>query len=76
MVGYDDMQWAEFSSIALTTVMQPVHELGIAAAARLFQHLQSPGPQSRQEIVLAPNLRVRSSSQPRPGILQALSMGD
>ncbi|MEO5951212.1 MAG: substrate-binding domain-containing protein, partial [Chloroflexia bacterium] len=75
MVGYDDMQWAEFSSISLTTVMQPVHELGITAAARLFQRLQSANIQSRQEIVLAPNLRVRGSSQPRSTVLQTLTAG-
>ena len=65
LVGYDDMPWADLGSVALTTVLQPAYELGSTAALRLFQHLQNPAMQSRQEILLAPTLRVRGSSRPR-----------
>ncbi|HEY0071275.1 MAG TPA: LacI family DNA-binding transcriptional regulator [Chloroflexia bacterium] len=68
LVGYDDIQWAELGSVSLTTVVQPVYELGSAAALRLFQRLQNPAIQSRQEITLTPSLRVRGSSQPRGGL--------
>lgn len=66
-VGYDEIVWAELVSVSLTTVIQPVYELGSAAALRLFQRLQNPAVQPRQEITLAPTLRVRESSQPRAG---------
>lgn len=67
VVGYDDVQWAEIGSVSLTTVMQPAYELGSAAALRLFQRLQNPRLESRQEITLAPELCVRGSSRPRAG---------
>ncbi len=64
VVGYDEIAWAELGSVALTTVIQPVYELGTTAALRLFQRLQDPTVQSRQEITLAPSLRIRGSSLP------------
>lgn len=65
IVGYDEMPWTSAGSIALTTVTQPVYELGSTAALRLFQRLQNPIQQARQEIILAPTLRIGSSSSPR-----------
>jgi LacI family transcriptional regulator len=64
IVGYDDIPWAELGSISLTTVTQPVYDLGSAAAVRLFQRMSNP-TQSRQEIILSPTLRVRGSSRAR-----------
>jgi DNA-binding LacI/PurR family transcriptional regulator len=71
LVGYDDIQWGELGSVSLTTVMQPVYELGSAAALRLFQRMSDPGNQSRQEIILAPTLLVRGSSAPRESLTAA-----
>ncbi len=65
IVGFDEMPWAALSSISLTTVTQPVYELGSTAALRLFQRLQNPRAFTRQEIVLAPTLCIRGSSRPR-----------
>ncbi|QBD78872.1 LacI family transcriptional regulator [Ktedonosporobacter rubrisoli] len=65
VVGFDEMPWAALSSISLTTVTQPVYELGSTAALRLFQRLKSPNIFTRQEIVLAPMLCVRGSSRSR-----------
>jgi DNA-binding LacI/PurR family transcriptional regulator len=65
IVGFDEMPWAALASISLTTVSQPVYELGSTAALRLFQRLHDPGPFTRQNIVLMPTLCVRGSSRPR-----------
>lgn len=65
LVGYDEMPWPPMSSLSFTTVMQPVYELGCAAAQRLFQHLKNPHIKSRQEVMLAPTLSIRTSSRPR-----------
>ncbi len=65
LVGFDEMPWAALSAISLTTVTQPVYEIGSTAAMRLFQRLQAPTTLTHQEIVLAPTLRIRGSSQPR-----------
>lgn len=65
LVGFDEMPWAAISAISLTTVTQPVYEIGSIAASRLFQRLHNPGAFTRQEIVLAPTLQIRGSSRPR-----------
>ena len=65
VVGFDEMPWAALSTISLTTVTQPVYELGSTAALRLFQRLQSPAGFTRQEIVLAPTLQIRDSTRSR-----------
>ncbi len=64
-VGYDELPWVAPGFGALTTVAQPVYELGNAAAQRLFQRLQKTVPQSRQEIILTPSLTIRDSSRPK-----------
>ena len=68
LVGFDEMPWAALGSV--TTVTQPVYDIGSTAALRLFQRLQQKDttPLTRQEIVLAPTLNVRNSSQPRQAI--------
>ena len=62
LVGYDETPWADLSSVSLTTVMQPIYELGCVATQRLFQHLQDSTAHARQEILLTPTLHVRASS--------------
>ncbi|HEY8286869.1 MAG TPA: LacI family DNA-binding transcriptional regulator [Chloroflexota bacterium] len=63
VVGFDEMPWAALSAVSLTTVTQPVYDLGSTAAVRLFQRLRHPGDFSRQEIILAPTLSIRGSSR-------------
>jgi LacI family transcriptional regulator len=65
LVSFDEMPWAALGSISLTTVTQPVYEIGSTAAMRLFQRMQNPGAFTRQEIVLAPTLTIRASSSKR-----------
>jgi DNA-binding LacI/PurR family transcriptional regulator len=65
IVSFDEMPWATLGSISLTTVTQPVYEIGSTAAMRLFQRLQNPQAFTNQEIVLAATLCVRNSSTAR-----------
>ncbi|HEX4203441.1 MAG TPA: LacI family DNA-binding transcriptional regulator [Ktedonobacteraceae bacterium] len=65
VVAFDEMPWASLNAVSLTTVTQPVYELGSTAALRLFQRLQNTNTFTKQEIVLAPTLRIRGSSRPR-----------
>ncbi len=69
MVGFDEMPWAALSAISLSAVTQPVYDLGSTAATRLFQRLKHASSLTRQEIVLAPTLSIRSSSQRRARII-------
>ncbi len=63
------MPWTALGTISLTTVTQPTYELGSAAAERLFQRLQNPTAQARQEIILAQKLCIRGSSAPRSSFM-------
>lgn len=71
LVSFDEVPWAALSAISLTTVTQPVYDLGSTAATRLFQRLQHGSSLTRQEIVLAPALCVRGSSQRRARIVKS-----
>jgi LacI family transcriptional regulator len=62
VIGYDDVQFAEQLSPALTTVRQPKYHLGRAAAELLLAE-HRPGHQ-HQEIRFTPELVVRASTAP------------
>ncbi len=62
VVVFDEMPWAAIGAVSLTTVRQPVYELGSTAALRLFQRLRHANLVARQEVVLPPTLCVRGSS--------------
>jgi LacI family transcriptional regulator len=62
VVVFDEMPWASIGAVSLTTVRQPVYDLGSTAAARLFQRLNHPSAMDRQEIILPPTLCIRGSS--------------
>ena len=62
-VGYDELPWVAPGFGSLTTVAQPVYELGSTAALRLFRRLQKTAPYSRQEVILTPTLTIRDSSR-------------
>ena len=70
VVGFDEMPWATLGSVSLTTVTQPVYDIGSTAALRLFQRLQNKNASAitRQEIVLAPTLNIRNSSRSRASV--------
>jgi LacI family transcriptional regulator len=58
ITGWDDIQLARFVSPSLTTVRQPLRELGATAARTLFELIADEGPGSR---VLASDVVVRAS---------------
>lgn len=61
VVGYDDIPFAAVAAVPLTTVRQPIAEIGTAAARLLLDEIAQPGRESR-EVVLAPELVVRASA--------------
>jgi LacI family transcriptional regulator len=62
-VGFDDIQSAAFQNPALTTVRQPLREMGVIAAETLLRRItaaaNAPYP---KEIVVEPLLVVRAST--------------
>lgn len=62
LIGYDDITIAEFFEVPLTTVKQPMQEIGRKAAELLFEKIRTGSEHQIQHIVLKPRLTVRSST--------------
>jgi DNA-binding LacI/PurR family transcriptional regulator len=64
LVGYDDMEWWTLTHPPLTTVGQPVYELGREAMRLLLARIDAR--RRPQRVVLKPELLVRASCGPPP----------
>ena len=63
VVGFDDIQSAAYQNPALTTVRQPLREMGRIAAETLLRRIRRPGADSRGgEIMVEPKLIVRQTT--------------
>jgi len=68
VVGFDDIQSAAFQNPALTTVRQPLREMGVIAAETLLQRITAPpNAPYPKEIIVEPSLVVRASTTTAPG---------
>ena len=68
VVGFDDVQSAAFQNPALTTIRQPLHDMGALAAKSLLAQIS--GEAVPRQIVVDPKLVVRESTgaaSPRRG---------
>jgi DNA-binding LacI/PurR family transcriptional regulator len=63
LVGYDNTYLAALSSISLSSVDQPRHDMGVLAARLLLERIESTRAEARCE-VLKPRLVARSTSAP------------
>ena len=66
MVGFDDIQSAAYSTPSLTTVRQPLLEMGKRGAQVLLERIANREKEFPSEIVMAPELIVRESTGPAP----------
>lgn len=67
VVGFDDIQSAAFQNPVLTTVRQPLREMGKIAAETLLQRITAPAKTSyAKEIIVEPELVVRGSTSRLP----------
>jgi DNA-binding LacI/PurR family transcriptional regulator len=67
VIGFDDIQSAAFQNPALTTVRQPLHEMGKIAAENLLRRIARPDlVSSPRQITVEPEIVVRESSAPPP----------
>jgi LacI family transcriptional regulator len=62
VVGFDDIQSAAYSTPSLTTVRQPLLEMGKRGAQVLLDRIANREKQYPAEIVMAPELVVREST--------------
>jgi DNA-binding LacI/PurR family transcriptional regulator len=67
IVGFDDIQSAAYQNPALTTVRQPLREMGRIAAETLLRRIRKPGPESESgEIMVEPKLVIRQTTSALP----------
>jgi len=66
VVGFDDIQSAAYSTPSLTTVRQPLTEMGRRGAQVLLERIADREKEFPAEIVMNPELVVRESTGPAP----------
>ena len=66
LVGYDDMEWWMLTHPPLTTVGQPVYDLGREAMRLLLSQIESNSRRRPQRVILKPELLTRESCGPPP----------
>jgi DNA-binding LacI/PurR family transcriptional regulator len=64
VVGFDDIKEAAFQTPSLTTIRQPLHQMGALAVQTLLQQLRPSGNREHTQIAVAPELIVRESTGP------------
>lgn len=64
VVGYDDLRFAARLSPSLTTVAQPIYQLGYAAADLLLD--EALGDHTHREVLFQPSLVARASTAAAP----------
>ena len=66
LIGYDDIALAEFFAVPLTTVHQPMIEIGRKATEILLEKIKVGREHQMQQIILKPRLAIRSSTSVCP----------
>jgi LacI family transcriptional regulator len=66
VIGFDDIQSAAFQNPALTTVRQPLREMGRAAAEILLKRINRPGSELHDKHTVEPQLIIRETTGPAP----------
>jgi LacI family transcriptional regulator len=64
VVGFDDIQSAAYSTPSLTTVRQPLFEMGQRGAQILLDRIANRDGSHPSQLVMAPELVVRESTGP------------
>jgi DNA-binding LacI/PurR family transcriptional regulator len=64
VIGFDDIKEAAFQTPSLTTIRQPLHEMGAIAVKTLLEQLSSPNGKSAGDVAVAPELIIRESTGP------------
>jgi DNA-binding LacI/PurR family transcriptional regulator len=63
VVGFDDIQSAAYQNPALTTVRQPLREMGRIAAETLLRRIRHPGSEGQGgETMIEPKLMIRETT--------------
>ena len=66
VIGFDDIQSAAFQNPSLTTVRQPLRQMGRAAAEILLKRINRPGSELHEKHIVEPELVIRETTGPAP----------
>jgi LacI family transcriptional regulator len=66
VIGYDDIPVAAYSDPPLTTVRQPMRQVGAVATRLLIQAIEEPELTRREDLLLGTELIQRGSCAPPP----------
>jgi LacI family transcriptional regulator len=64
VVGFDDIKEAAFQTPSLTTIRQPLHQMGALAVQTLLEQLRPSGSRECSQIAVEPELIIRESTGP------------
>jgi LacI family transcriptional regulator len=65
VVGFDDIQSAAYQNPGLTTVRQPLRQMGVVAAETLLARISNPAKNSHpKRVTLKPELVIRGTTAP------------
>jgi DNA-binding LacI/PurR family transcriptional regulator len=64
VVGFDDIKEAAFQTPSLTTIRQPLHQMGALAVRTLLQQLGGTNGNGPPQIAVEPELIIRESTGP------------
>jgi DNA-binding LacI/PurR family transcriptional regulator len=64
VVGFDDIKEAAFQTPSLTTIRQPLHQMGALAVRTLLQQLGGANGNGLPQIAVEPELIIRESTGP------------
>src|ERR1700723_3197622 len=64
VVGFDDIKEAAFQTPSLTTIRQPLHQMGALAVRTLLQQLRPSDTKAPLQVAVEPELIVRESTCP------------
>jgi DNA-binding LacI/PurR family transcriptional regulator len=70
VVGFDDIKEAAFQTPSLTTIRQPLHQMGQLAVELLLQQLRPSDTKAPLQVAVEPELIVRESTCPARQTLQ------
>jgi DNA-binding LacI/PurR family transcriptional regulator len=70
VVGFDDIKEAAFQTPSLTTIRQPLHQMGQLAVELLLQQLRPSDTKAPLQVAVEPELIVRESTSPARQRLQ------
>jgi LacI family transcriptional regulator len=62
LIGYDDIEFAAAAAVPLSSIRQPMYQLGRIATEMLLDECDNPVGHAHQQVMFQPELVVRESA--------------